>query len=321
MGCGAAVLASEVGYWANLADSSPSVVPAIPQGSIAPLQSAGVLAVAPSGTLYVLSTESAHSEANQRILVRLPNGEFRDVVGDGATGVSGDAGPATKAALSDVTDMAFGPDGDLYIADGGRIRVVDHQGIIRTIADNGAQSIAFGPTGALYATTQTELLRMDGVGGFTRLKAVVPNNGTLRSGTLGGFGSLAVADDSTVYVSGGFGSWSVYKVLPSGMASYVTYARAAGGFYSEIRRSPTGAIMADSNWQLVQLAGSGGPSFPARNGSGLDEPFTLHNYAFGPHNIIYADDVGYSGFSSVQQLVEQDGSTITSLWSHKIDPG
>jgi hypothetical protein len=49
------------------------------------------------------------------------------VAGDGTTGFAGDGGPATKAELSDMTDLTFAPNGDLYLADNGRVRVIDPQ--------------------------------------------------------------------------------------------------------------------------------------------------------------------------------------------------
>jgi len=55
-------------------------------------------------------------------------------------GFSGDGGPAVEAMLSDPWDVAFGPDGNLYIADTGndRIRKVDlDTGIITTFAEGG----------------------------------------------------------------------------------------------------------------------------------------------------------------------------------------
>lgn len=68
------------------------------------------------------------------MLVRLPNGRFRVVVGDGNKGVSGDGGPAVDAELLDVSDLAVATDGSLYIADGDRVRVVSPDGVISTVA-------------------------------------------------------------------------------------------------------------------------------------------------------------------------------------------
>jgi sugar lactone lactonase YvrE len=56
------------------------------------------------------------------------------------SGFSGDGGPATEAKLNSVEAIAAGPDGTLYLADAGnnRIRMVDEDGTITTVAGNGA---------------------------------------------------------------------------------------------------------------------------------------------------------------------------------------
>jgi hypothetical protein len=96
----------------------------IPAGALASLGVAGPLTVAPNGALYVTDV------ARDRILVRLPDGRFRVVAGNGKVGFSGDGGPAVDAALSGVSDLAFSPAGALYVADGGRVRVIGRDGVI-----------------------------------------------------------------------------------------------------------------------------------------------------------------------------------------------
>jgi hypothetical protein len=105
----------------------------LPNGPLAPLKLAGALAVAPDGVLYVADVGS------DRILVRLPDGRFRVVAGDGRVGFSGDGGPALRAELTNVSDVVFAPNGTLYIADAGRVRSISRDGVIRTIAGNGKE--------------------------------------------------------------------------------------------------------------------------------------------------------------------------------------
>ena len=61
------------------------------------------------------------------------------VAGMGHAGFSGDGGPAASAELRNPSGVAVAADGSLYIADlkNGRIRKVDPQGIISTIAGKG----------------------------------------------------------------------------------------------------------------------------------------------------------------------------------------
>jgi serine/threonine-protein kinase len=82
----------------------------------------------PSGALYVANVD------REQVLVRLPDGRFRVVAGNGKKGVSGDGGPAIDAEFLDIVDMAVGPDGSLYVVDGDRVRVVSPNGGISTVA-------------------------------------------------------------------------------------------------------------------------------------------------------------------------------------------
>ena len=119
----------------KLPQSVPPQVVGLPAGTVQSLESAGPLAVDATGSLFVVD------EVGHEVLVRLASGQFRVVAGNGTSGFSGDGGPAVRAALSDMCDIAFGPNGDLYVADGGRVRVIDQQGIIETLVGNGGSSV------------------------------------------------------------------------------------------------------------------------------------------------------------------------------------
>ncbi|HOU91499.1 MAG TPA: hypothetical protein PLU22_10675, partial [Polyangiaceae bacterium] len=125
------------------------------------------IAVAPDGTVFFPDGDYIY-----RYLVRkvTPDGLVYTVAGSGTRGYSGDGGPATAAQLSQVRDVAVGPDGSLYIADGGNhtVRRVDPNGIISTFAGTGVAgsttegspaaesplssptSVAVGPDGSIY---------------------------------------------------------------------------------------------------------------------------------------------------------------------------
>lgn len=126
------------GISAVRADGSAQPVPlAAPDGSDVELSYPTGLAVAPDGTLW-LSDTTAH-----RVLRIDPQGRATVAVG-AAEGrlepsFAGDGGPGTEARLAYPGGVALGPDGSLYIADGGnrRVRRLLPDGTIETVAGNG----------------------------------------------------------------------------------------------------------------------------------------------------------------------------------------
>lgn len=85
------------------------------------------------------------------------------VVGNGVPGFGGDGGDPLDASLNTPLDIAFGPDGRLYIADmeNNRIRAVDFTAnVITTVAGNGQQ----GFSGDRGPATAAKLSRPYGIG-------------------------------------------------------------------------------------------------------------------------------------------------------------
>ncbi len=101
---------------------------------------------------------------NQRVRKITTNGIITTIVGNGATGFSGDGGPATSASLNGPQSLALDRAGNLYIADEGnrRVRKVTPNGIISTVAGNGSSSSAV--VGDNGPATQAELARPRAVG-------------------------------------------------------------------------------------------------------------------------------------------------------------
>jgi len=138
------------------------------------------IAVSTDGSLYIADSY------NHRIRRVGTDGIITTVAGTGQSGYAGDGGPAAAAQLSQPTDVAFGADGSLYIADfnnNQRIRKVGTDGFITTIAGNGLrgysgdggpatqakllfpESIALSPDGVLYFSTDSQHIRRVGVDG------------------------------------------------------------------------------------------------------------------------------------------------------------
>jgi len=95
-------------------------------------------AVDATGNLYIAD------QYNQRIRKVDTNGNISTVAGNGNSGYSGDGGWATNANLADPAGLAFDASGNLYIADqfNQRIRKVDTNGIITTVAGNGGAAFS-----------------------------------------------------------------------------------------------------------------------------------------------------------------------------------
>jgi sugar lactone lactonase YvrE len=93
------------------------------------------LAIDAEGDLYVGGGDGDHFMVN-RIS---PSGEVTRVAGTGRAGFSGDGGPAIEAELGWTYDLAVDPAGNIYLVDVDhhRIRMVDTEGVISTIAGTG----------------------------------------------------------------------------------------------------------------------------------------------------------------------------------------
>jgi hypothetical protein len=318
----------------------------LPTGSLAALTVAGPLAVGPNGALYVADV------ARDRILVRVPDGRFRVVAGNGKDGFSGDGGPASRAELSDISDLAFSPAGSLYLADGGRIRVIGRDGVIRTVAGNGRAlkalasgpaahsaalgslqairrsgtglSIAFGPTGQLYISVGARVLRLTTAGTLVVVRAVVISGPRFLRGNVRGFGPIGVDRQGNIDVAG-FNGWAVWQVRPSGVGHQVgsgfgagSQARRSGGGYSVLQRGPGGAVYAENGPQILRIEDRRLVPTYAISATVRGQGFFLTYFAFGPRGVIYADDIpGGGGFEKHQQLLSVRNSHVSLLWQER----
>ena len=322
---------------------SRDIRPVLPQGPFANLTVAGPLAVAPDGALYVADV------ASEQVLVRLPNGLFRVIAGNGTKGVSGDGGQAIDAEFLDIEDMAVGPDGSLYVVDGDRVRVVGPNGVISTMAGipgvpkpprccssitlpppirNGTPArsvsidqlntaaIALSERGDLFISTGMQLFRLDaGRLDVIKTKAVGPLYRGQSLGQLGSLGQIAVDAKGNIIVSGGAG-WAIWQVAPDGVATEVTgeNARRSGGDTSVLERAPDGMVYGESGGRFLKVQGNRtipAYAFPSTQTS----YFWLTYFAFGFGGTIYADEIpGGGGFERFQQLrvVRDDSSSV--LW-------
>jgi hypothetical protein len=317
---------------------------------LATLHTAGPLAVARDGALYVTDGVGEGVEpGGDRVLVRLPDGRFRVVAGSGRVGFSGDGGPSVRAELSSVSDLAFAADGTLYVADAGRVRTIGRNGVIRTIAGDGGPSrsvangtpalaaalgsgrpelhIALSPSGHLYIATVSQILRLNAAGRLEVVRAVI-TSGRDRGLPLGG-GPIAVDAHGNIDVAGGPSGWGIWQVAHNGIAhltSGAMYAHGNGGAPPILEPGPGDAIYAAAGSlgifrvepdKLVAIAAYNGPLSPSLHG----EAFTPYYIALSPTGTLDTDNQtgGYTlkpQYASLarQQLQSISNGRIRELW-------
>jgi DNA-binding CsgD family transcriptional regulator/sugar lactone lactonase YvrE len=110
------------------------------------------VAVDHAGNIYIADSN------NNRVRKVNSVGTITTVAGTGATGANGEGGLAINAELRSPRGLAIDATENLYIADSGnnRVRMIDVNGVIRTVAGNGDAAELNGPTGlALDASSGT----------------------------------------------------------------------------------------------------------------------------------------------------------------------
>ena len=140
-----------------------------------------------AGNLYVVDQNSVR-------MVSAATGTITTIAGTSSAGFSGDGGPATKAQLASPTSLAFDSSGNLYIGDYGnyRVRKVDTNGIITTVAGNGisryqgdgvpatstglalVEGVAVDSAGNLYISERVRIRKVDTSGNITTLAGKAP---------------------------------------------------------------------------------------------------------------------------------------------------
>jgi RHS repeat-associated protein len=262
---------------------------------IAPLHD---LTAGPDGSVYLLENTAKVRKID-------PAGIITTVAGNGIEGFSGDGGPATAASIKAARGIAVGPDGSLYIGDGGnrRIRRVGTDGIIHTIAGTGVvcgsvffhptdasfnaacgngipasqaplgvpHQLSVGPDGTLYfldnANGRVRRIAPDG-----KVWTVVGNPQQIPNGDGGPVGLASIWGAKTITVGK---DGSLY------IASSPVDARPIG---CRVRRvDPTGIINTFVGGEVCGFSGDGGPASAARIGQ-------IMGMVTGPDGNLYVGD-------------------------------
>jgi len=174
------------------------------------LASPVALATDPQGNIYV-------ADAYPVVRAYSVSGRWSDVAGGAVPGYSGDGGPAFRAALSSVRDLAVDAVSNIYIADGARLRRIDVLGMITTVAGDGflhavgdggpaqdallsrPSSVALDSAGTLtIADTGTQRVRQVASGVISTVAGDGSGSSTSLNGPMGvaadGAGTLYIAD-------------------------------------------------------------------------------------------------------------------------------
>ncbi len=245
-------------------------------GPLAEVSSPSGVAVAPNGDVYF-------EDGNRIRKVSAADGLISSVAGDGRTGNSGNGGPATKASLnfgsgggtSGLSDsLAFGPDGDFYLAEAANNEVQKVSLATGIISRAAGPGIHCGPLdGICQAATHpcapvgvavdasSNIFVTTGCGSIRETFAATGKTSTVFSAhqdpALAGTGGdhdpvgLAVGHDNTLFVTEAYGRRLLEINLRSGRV---------------IRVAGTGE---ETLPQPGQTAGDGGPADTATFGLAL----------------------------------------------------
>ena len=212
------------------------------------------------------------------------------IAGNGTGGFSGDGGPATSAQLNGAWSTAFDTKGNFYIADwiNNRIRKVNTQGIISTVAGNGAQ----GFSGDGGPATEAELYYPSGVAVDTAGNLYIADTDNNRVRMVNSLGIInTIAGNGATCCDVGDGGPAVSAQLFSPITIFIDalqnmYVTEANG--QRIRVINTAGI-------ISTVAGNGGRGYggdggPATNAA-LNYPKGATIDVYG--NVYIADGVNY----------------------------
>ena len=233
------------------------------------------ITVDPAGNLYI-ATQS-------RIRKVSVGGIISTVAGNGASGFSGDGGPATSAALF-AYSVAVDSSGNLYVADTGnyRIRKVSAAGIISTIAGTGA----YGYSGDGGPASGAQVSWVDGIVVDSGGNLYLWDGGNYRIRKISAAGTIMTVAGNGGCCFSGDGGTATSAVLS---ASFGLALDPSGNLYSSdwnnsrIRKVSTGGIISTVAGGGSLALGDGGSAATAT----LNSPYGVATDSAG--NIYIAD--------------------------------
>ncbi len=231
-------------------------------------------------------------------------GTIVTAAGNGIAGYAGDNGPATAAELDNPGGLAFNSAGDLFIADGNRIReVVKATGDIVTVAGNGT----YGYSGDNGPATAAELndalgLAFDSAGDLfiadylnDRIREVVNATGDI----------ITVAGNGTAGYSGDNGPATGAELAkPTGVA-----VDSAGDLFIADWGNNVIREVVKATGDIITVAGNGTAGYAGNNGPATAAELNLPNgVAVDSAGDLFIAD---SGNSVIREVVKATGDIIT----------
>jgi uncharacterized protein (TIGR03437 family) len=226
---------------------------------------AGV-AVDPTGNFYVSDEEPGFAGETPHVLRIEPDGTTSVVAGAGANGYAGDGGPAAIAALNLPQGIAVDAARNTYIADWGnnRVRKVDTQGNINTIAGNGKLTFSGDNGPATAAGIDPYDVAIDSSG---NLFVVDQLNNRIRKVATDGTITTVVGTGSPGYTGDGGPAAEAQLNFPTGIAvDHSGNLYIADNHNSVVRRVTAAGLITTiaGNGTFIPSAGDGGPAVAAQ---------------------------------------------------------
>lgn len=201
---------------------------------------------------------------NNRIRKIASDGTISTVAGNGTSGYSGDGGLATAAQLNYPSGVAVDGVGNLYIADShnNRIRKVDGNGILSTVAGNGISGFSGdGGVAALAQLSNPSGIVTDSAGD---LYIADSGNNRVRKVAIDKTIATVAGDGAKGYSGDGGIANEAQLTLPTGVA-----VDTAGNLY--IADSGNYRIRKVAvNSMISTVAGNGSPGYSGNNGPAVD---------------------------------------------------
>jgi YD repeat-containing protein len=198
---------------------------------------------------------------------RFYSGNIVSTVAGKKWGYSGDGGPASYAALAGPAGICLDDRGNLFVADGSnyRIRRIDPDGVITTVAGNGQRGYSGdGGPARDAALGYPQGVAVDAVG---NLYITDVDNNRIRKVSPNGIISAFAGNGDTVFNGDNIPALGAGILVPSGIA----VDKAGNVYYSEAGNSRIRKI--DSRGIVTTVAGNGQQGFSGDGGPALQASF------------------------------------------------